>query len=415
MTPTMARADTGSEDAGLYEALYHQAPCGYLSTALDGTILRVNDTFLGWTGHDRSSLVGRRRFAELLAPGDRAFYETHQLAQLERAGELGGVALDVCRADGSTFPVLLSSVIVDAAPDRPVIRTTVFDATERRSYEDGLRIARERAEASEQRLRALQRVTEACAAARSVQELVDGVSEAAVGVSLRIGTGTGERGGDGDGEVVVDGSTVHAAVRTEGGSTAELVWRPAGGGAVEDDDLALIRTAAVQVAQALQRLELHDALERRAHRDDLTGLANRALLRDRFELAVARAARAGTSTALLLVDLDDFKAVNDRYGHAHGDRTLVEVARRLRALVRPEDTVARIGGDEFAVLCEGTGREAADLVASRIALDLGRGTEVGASVGVAVLAPGAADDLDALLQRADAAMYERKRLRRLRR
>ena len=87
-----------------------------------------------------------------------------------------------------------------------------------------------------------------------------------------------------------------------------------------------------------------------AHHDPLTGLANRVLLRDRIENALARQRRHGESFALMLIDLDRFKAVNDTLGHAAGDQLLQPVAQRLRSCVREIDTVARLGGDEFAIL-----------------------------------------------------------------
>ena len=99
--------------------------------------------------------------------------------------------------------------------------------------------------------------------------------------------------------------------------------------------------------------DLTATLAERAVRDPLTGLANRTLLHERLRGILARDARAGTTTALLFLDLDGFKAINDKHGHAVGDLVLKVVADRLTAVVRPSDTVARLGGDEFVVLVEG--------------------------------------------------------------
>ena len=170
---------------------------------------------------------------------------------------------------------------------------------------------------------------------------------------------------------------------------------------------------------AVERQRAERRLARLAMRDALTGLPNRILFADRLEQALARASRApadGECVALMFLDLDGFKGVNDNYGHAAGDELLVQVARRLRAELRASDTVARLGGDEFTVLCEGVADDAAAMaLAARIGaaiakpylLDDGR-ADVSAAIGVAVARPGGEDPAE-LLRRADAAMYEAKR------
>ena len=147
--------------------------------------------------------------------------------------------------------------------------------------------------------------------------------------------------------------------------------------------------------------------------DPLTGLANRSLLMDR--LAAALAVPDGPPVGVLLVDLDDFKGVNDTHGHAAGDRVLVAVAQRLRACMRSGDTAGRLGGDEFLAVLEGvTGSDEARALAERLELamlepvNLGGGSVVvGGSVGVAVGLPGQVD-ADTLVARADGEMYVRK-------
>ena len=138
------------------EDLYENAPCGYLSTLPDGTIAKVNATFLEWTGYDRRDLVGHRRFQTLLSVGDRIFYETHYAPLLRMQHSIREIAVELVCADGRRLPVLINSIVkADADGEVAYFRTSVFDARQRRSYERELLRARQRAEESEARARDL--------------------------------------------------------------------------------------------------------------------------------------------------------------------------------------------------------------------------------------------------------------------
>lgn len=169
------------------------------------------------------------------------------------------------------------------------------------------------------------------------------------------------------------------------------------------------------IAFAAHRKRTEVALLDRALHDELTGLPRRALLIDRLQGALQQSARTGHPGAVLFVDLDGFKQVNDAHGHAAGDALLVAVARRLCAAVRRSDTVARLGGDEFVVLLSSTyaSGDAADVGQKLLQAILqpvpfaGQGLSVSASIGVATFlgeTPGA----EQLMQQADAAMYAAK-------
>jgi diguanylate cyclase (GGDEF)-like protein len=153
-----------------------------------------------------------------------------------------------------------------------------------------------------------------------------------------------------------------------------------------------------------------------AHHDPLTQLPNRALLRDRVEQAISRAARSGCTLALLFVDLDDFKSINDSFGHQVGDQLLREIAARLAVCVRDTDTVSRYGGDEFVIALPDLHDTAivdrvARCISEQVAAPLqanGAAVRVTCSIGVAQY-PRDGRDCDALVQRADASMYAAKR------
>ena len=162
--------------------------------------------------------------------------------------------------------------------------------------------------------------------------------------------------------------------------------------------------------------EARRALHHRVTHDGLTGLANRA------RLAAHADQHDGEAMAVLLIDLDGFKQVNDSLGHAAGDRLLQEVARRISATLRPDDLAGRLGGDEFLVLLPGGDATTAESTAARIRsaveAPVRLGDEVagvGASVGYAVRPPGSARSLDALTHEADVRMYAAKRDRHARR
>ena len=163
-----------------------------------------------------------------------------------------------------------------------------------------------------------------------------------------------------------------------------------------------------------ERKELQDQLRHQALHDALTGLANRTLFHNLLAHSLAAAKRRKSQVAVFFLDLDNFKQINDGLGHEAGDQLLIQVAERLRACVRSEDTPARLGGDEFAVLADGLGRKAAADLAGRLLASLQRPFElagqqvaVGASIGIAFAAPGEISPED-LLRNADVAMYVAK-------
>ena len=158
-------------------------------------------------------------------------------------------------------------------------------------------------------------------------------------------------------------------------------------------------------------------LEERANHDALTGLANRALLQDRFACAVERAKRSGEAFALLVIDLDGFKAVNDTFGHAAGDEVLLTVSKRLSAALRTCDSAARVGGDEFVVIIESvnhTGVVASIIeklrsaVSEVISVKSGAVVTIGASVGSAIY-PEDGATLAQMTAEADQKMYQSKK------
>lgn len=190
---------------------------------------------------------------------------------------------------------------------------------------------------------------------------------------------------------------------------AYVSWLLAGSVAVLLGLFGFYRWARMREARALRRIE------HIAHHDAVTGLPNRALLTDRLQQEIARSGREQAGFALMLFDLDGFKAVNDVWGHATGDAVLALVAGRARGCIRASDTVGRLGGDEFLAILPGASAEGALAVAEKLRLALSLPYELpecdallSASIGVSFY-PQHGNDGDALQRVADAALYEAKR------
>ncbi|HZM44564.1 MAG TPA: GAF domain-containing protein [Burkholderiales bacterium] len=182
-----------------------------------------------------------------------------------------------------------------------------------------------------------------------------------------------------------------------------------------EDDVSFLRSVANILAIAVERKNAEDQLAHLAEFDTVTGLPNRHLFRDRLGQSLTQARRSGRQVAVLFIDLDRFKAVNDTYGHAVGDTLLKQVAARLGECVRSADTVARISGDEFALVLSGMAKaDDAGMVAQKVVNALaapfeldGHQAYISASIGVS-LYPGDGDQVDTLLKNADTAMYRAK-------
>lgn len=453
------------------DELYENVPCGLLSTTPAGEVIKVNQTFLDLTGADRASVLGRP-FTDLLAPGSQLFYETRLLPVLRLEGEVREVALSMRRKDDLPLSVLVNSTLVTEGDSAKLVRVAVFGATARQDYERQLLAARRAAEESESSVRVLQEAASAFGASTTEAALADALAESAR-VALTA-SATAVLFVDDDGNSMLAAGTHHLSgftfaepgspqmerIRHAGIITVAAIdqveeWYPqladamarsrieafsavplldgASGGAgtavgtllcffgrrrtFEPRQIDLQVALARQATQVLARLRLQAELEALALHDHLTGLANRKVLRERIGQALGSALWNEHPLALIMLDLDGFKAVNDNLGHAVGDQVLKQVADRLRSVVRGNDVVARFGGDEFVIICENIDAGAALQVAERIRAVvrepselLTGGFSVSASLGVALLGPTATTAMtpETMFEVADTAMYRSK-------
>jgi diguanylate cyclase (GGDEF)-like protein/PAS domain S-box-containing protein len=358
-------------------------PDATVASDRDGRIVFVNELAAELFGYTREEMVGRpvtllwpERVRDRYLRNMELYFATEH--PLRFTAEARGV-----RSDGTEFVGEMSWGIVETAGG-PLLLAIGRDISERR--------------AAEARLRAVAALGERALAGAGREELAGAASER-LREALPLRRAELRTAGDGG----------PAGMRIELGAGDALVAafdRP-----LDAEERAFVRAIATTLAAALARLRTEARMRHDALHDPLTSLANRTLLRDRLEQALARSARERVTTGVIFIDLDGFKAINDRFGHATGDAVLAELAGRLKAAVRPADTVARLGGDEFIVVCEEVDCEAATALGRRMEKAIRRPLEIdgvehrlSASIGIAL----GHDDPDEMLARADAAVYRAK-------
>jgi diguanylate cyclase (GGDEF)-like protein/PAS domain S-box-containing protein len=367
-------------------------PDAVVAAADDGRIVYVNELAEALFGYGRGELIGKsvqtlwpERVRDRYTRNMELYFATEH--PLRFSTEAWGL-----RQDGSEFVGEMSWGIVETAAGK-LLLAIGRDVSERR--------------AAEMRLRAVAAMGERALAGADPGDLAREAVEL-LRVTLPIDRAAVLLA---DGDVLADdGLDERVDVRLPIGSGDELVL--ALEGELSEEEMSFIRAVANTLGTALARLRTEERMRHEAVHDPLTGLANRTLLRDRLEHALARSQREEErATGVLFVDLDNFKQVNDAYGHAAGDAVLVELGRRLRSAVRPADTVARLGGDEFVVVCEEVDADDVMTLGRRLLTAIAEPLEVAgiqheltASIGIAL----GRTDPDALLGDADAAVYQAK-------
>jgi diguanylate cyclase (GGDEF)-like protein/PAS domain S-box-containing protein len=417
-----ARTHTASIDARLaverseerFRSLYHRSPVGQTEVALDGTVLHVNDVFASMLGRTPADLVGTAA-AELLVRSQDSTDFTTALRRI-RAGEITHYTGRRVYRHTAGHPVtaLISVGLVTTGDRAQHIIGTAVDITDSERAREALAASAEQ----------LQRMFDTApvgimvrdhdgrivAANRAFADILGYRVTDLVGVRAQMLTHPDDtvasglaldRIAGGDEEVVL----LERRLRRADGTP---VWVSTTSTALEYDGRPRVLTYCADVTE---RREAADRLAHLALHDQLTGLPNRVAALD----ALDAAQQAGEPIAVLFIDLDGFKTVNDEYGHQVGDAVLAQAAARLTAVVRPHDVTARLAGDEFVIICPGlpdeTGaRGLADRIETTLSAPMLIGettVRIGASIGIAMSPAG--DDTSALLSVADAAMYEAKR------
>jgi diguanylate cyclase (GGDEF)-like protein/PAS domain S-box-containing protein len=414
-----------------YKALVELSSEFAWETGADGRFAFVSPK--GALGYAAVELVGRDAASFCLAGGDSPPFVARS--------RVDNVTVWWRKKDGSEACLAVSAAPFEREGRWLGTRGICRDVTAERGYEDALARARQRedliayvvrlmrdAETPDAMLAGVCEATARSLAARSCR-----VYKVAANGDVEEAAKFGDGNGDGALTLLVTraargGRAGFAAMETETGrrigrptqhrqavNGVLVLERAPGSPAWSEDDRTLIAGIADQLGIALAQAEAQAALERASRTDPLTGLLNRRAFESEMVARLGRQANVATPGALLLIDLDNFKQINDTAGHERGDEALKAVAEMLVCRTRPGDLVARLGGDEFALWLERVDAEvassrAAQLVAAAselAAFSVASETPLGFSIGVALRRAGS--DLAQLLSRADAAMYQAKR------
>ena len=395
--------------------LYDNAPCGYHSLDKNGVLVRINKTELGWLGYTSEELLGKKKFFELLTESSRQTFHDY-FPRFLATGRIRDIELEIVCKDGRILPVLISgSAIYDEQGNFLRSRTTLFDMTEMAAAQKELR----RAAAVFSHTNDAIIITNADGTIVAVNEAFSAITgyspDEVIGKNPRLLKS--ERQDD----AFYRG--LWSALEKTGSWKGEIWDRRKSGEvfpvwetitAVKDDSGRI--TDYISIFSDITTIkETEERLLKLAYHDVLTGLPNRLLFNDRITQALAHAKRHQLRIALLLLDLDRFKLINDTLGHSAGDQLLQIIGERLKRLVRDEDTVARLGGDEFAIVInqlDDTGdaallaRKVGEVV-SRPARIAGQMLTVSTSIGIGIY-PDDAEDHETLSKCADVAMYDAK-------
>ena len=393
----------------------------------DGTVRYVSPAMKRVLGHAPEDRTGRNAF-ELVHPDDVARARDLLAEGSCKPGVPMSVELRMRHADGSWRDVEVTSTNLLSDPNARAVMLNTRDVAERKKAEEALRKSERRFRAIFEQCsdallvhddtgRMVDCNPEACRSLGYSREELLSLSVEDFGLKLVSDEEGLDRGGmlwqrvmaAEPGEVA---GVVLGMHRRKDGTTFPVEVRLSG------VDYGGRRLVLASCRDLTERRAMEGRLAHMAFHDYLTGLPNRALFAERLSRTLGRADRDGEPVCLLFLDLDGFKEVNDRHGHEAGDALLAAAAGRVKRCLRPSDTAARMGGDEFAVLLEGLGPERAREVAARIGEALGAPFAVGgeeahtgASVGVACAVPGQKDAAE-LLGEADREMYRAKERRR---
>jgi diguanylate cyclase (GGDEF)-like protein/PAS domain S-box-containing protein len=401
--------------------LYDQAPCGYYSIDTQGRFVQVNATGLAWLGCSAEDVIGKLGPIDFFTPEGVAEFQRNFPKYLAQ-GHIGPLEFDLIGRDGKARRISVSATAVRDAGGAVVrSRSVMYDITELARVRHELSVLnRQQVAMLDNELIGITRLKDRRSIwqNRALEQMFGYEPGELMGLPSQViypDAATFNAVGEAAYPILASGGTYRTQlqlVRKDGGT----IWVDMSGAMVSPETgvsmwMMLDITAMKNDQEKVERIAFHDAL---------TGLPNRLLLGDRLQQAIPLGVRLQRLVAVCFIDLDGFKAVNDKFGHAAGDRLLQVIAERLQGCVRSNDTVSRFGGDEFVLLLQHLhSREECDQVLGRVETAVGEPVHLGhgaigrvsASIGVA-FSPDDGTDANQLLMRADEAMYAAKKSRR---
>lgn len=404
----------------MLERTFMAVPTPLIVSELEsGIIIRANEAAERFLEPEERSLVGHRAPEFYVHPSDRTTFTS----MLRRSGFVRGFRTMIRTSDGEERSALFSASNVGSANNSEAsIVTSILDITEIERRERNLQLAKDEYQAlfdnsvvgiyrstSEGKMLRANAALVRFNGYSSEEELIRAVNDIATEWYVQPG-----RREQWLGLMHEHGRVTDFVSEVYRHSSRERVWVSESSWIVHGDDGEPLYFEGTLI-EATDRKRIESEFQHMASHDQLTSLANRWLLTERLEQASSWVQHYGGHFAVLCIDLDRFKPVNDAFGHATGDLLLQKAASRLKSVCRVEDTVARIGGDEFAVLCTGfatisdlsaTAQKILDTFSTPFVLD-GPRAMIGVSIGIAV-APGDGADAKELLARADKALYRAK-------
>jgi diguanylate cyclase (GGDEF)-like protein/PAS domain S-box-containing protein len=397
--------------------LYELSPLGIALTDMNGRYIEFNEAFRRICGYPEEELKALDYW--VLTPRKYEGDEAQQLESLRKTGHYGPYEKEYVRKDGSRIPLRLNGVLVTGRDGQQYIWSIVEDITETRQAEENLRIAATAFESQEGMLITNAR-NEILRVNRSFTNITGYKAEEVIGKNPRLlNSGRQDAGFY---------AAMWESINTVGAWEGEI-WNRRKNGEVYPERLSItavkdsdgtVSNYVATLSDITRSKAAEEEIKYLAFYDPLTHLPNRRLLMDRLRQALASTARSGRQGAILFIDLDHFKDLNDTLGHDMGDLLLQQAAHRLRACVREDDTVSRLGGDEFVVILEELSVQSieaaaqTEAVCEKIHLALNQPYQLEtyesrstASIGV-VLFGDRHQSIEELMKQADIALYQAK-------